>query len=154
MSNEYPALSSRQPGRTGEAARRPHTPPYAHGPQPPGGMPAAVRAAQVVIFVLAGLGVVHSSLVGAFSGAEAAGKAFAPYLTAWALLVLAFLFPTAGRGVRAAALVLGSVQIVLALGGAVRGTPFGILPLAGAVAVVVLLGQGSAGDWFRRHRAR
>ncbi|MBD9734961.1 hypothetical protein IGX29_24765 [Streptomyces sp. H28] len=117
-------------------------------------MPAAVRAAQVVIFALAGLGVVHSALVGAFSGAEAAGRAFAPYLMAWVLLVLAFLFPSAGPGVRIAALVLGSVQIVLALGGAAQGTPFGILPLAGAVAVVVLLGQGSAGDWFRRPRTR
>src|SRR5690606_40207219 len=77
-----------------------------------------------------------------------------PILTAWVLLVLAFLFPSAGPGVRVAALVLGSVQILLALGGAAQGTPFGILPLAGAVAVVVLLGQGSAGGWFRRPRTR
>ncbi|GAB2724514.1 hypothetical protein [Streptomyces bullii] len=128
-------------------------PAYGPPPPPPSAMPSTVRAAQVVIFVVAGLGLLLTFVVGAASGAEAAGRFFSSYLTAWALLVLAFRYGTAGSGVRVASIVLSAVQILFALGATTNGTPGGILPLAGAITVIVLLSQGSAGQWFQRPRA-
>lgn len=119
--------------------------------QPPA-MPGPVRAAQIVIFATTGLAVLLTVLVAVAAGAEASGRFFATYLMSAVLCVLAFRYPTAGNGVRVASLVLASVQILFALGATARGVPLGILPLGSAVAVVVLLSQGSAGQWFRRHR--
>ncbi|MFF7855463.1 hypothetical protein [Streptomyces sp. NPDC007904] len=116
-------------------------------------MPASVRAARVVVFVMAGLGVLTGFVVGAAAGADNAGRSFAPYLMTCVLFVLAFRYPKAGSGVRVTSIVLASVQILLALGATANRTPFGIIPLAGAVAVVVLLSRSAAGEWFRRHRA-
>ncbi|WP_346139717.1 hypothetical protein [Streptomyces virens] len=119
--------------------------------QPPA-MPGPVRAAQIVIFATTGLAVLLTVLVAVAAGAEASGRFFATYLMSAVLCVLAFRYPTAGNGVRVTSLVLASVQILFALGATARGVPLGILPLGSAVAVVVLLSQGSAGQWFRRHR--
>lgn len=132
-------------GRTG-------APPY-YAPPPPLTMPGSVRAAQIVIFATFGLGVLLTVLVGVTVGAESAGRFFSTYLMTVALFVLAFRYPTAGNGVRVASLVLASVQILLALSATAQGVLLGIVPLGTAVAVVALLGQGSAGQWFRRPRA-
>ncbi|MBT3151551.1 hypothetical protein HTV45_11760 [Streptomyces sp. CHD11] len=132
----------------------PGVPPY-YDPsqQQPLAMPGSVRAAQIVIFVTFGLGVLITVLVGAVVGAEEAGRFFSTYLMSVALFVLAFRYPKAGNGVRVASIVLASVQILFALSATAQGVPLGILPLGTAIAVVVLLSQGSAGRWFRRHRA-
>ncbi|MEU3196556.1 MULTISPECIES: hypothetical protein [unclassified Streptomyces] len=137
---------------------RPGVPPY-HDPscydpsrQQPLAMPGSVRAAQVVIFVMFGLGVLLTALVGAVVGAEEAGRFFSTYLMSVALFVLAFRYPKAGNGVRVASIVLASVQILFALSATAQGVPLGILPLGTAITVIVLLSQGSAGRWFRRHR--
>ncbi|MFC9113043.1 hypothetical protein ACFTWN_06865 [Streptomyces sp. NPDC057092] len=126
-------------------------------PQPgyavPAGMPGPVRAAQVVIFATFGIAVLLTVLVAAGSGAEEAGRVFGTYLMVAVLFVLAFRFPKAGNGVRVASIVLASLQILFALGGAARGVPLGVLPLAAGVAVLVLLCRNSAKQWFRRHSA-
>ncbi|WP_309060846.1 hypothetical protein [Streptomyces sp.] len=116
-------------------------------------MPGTVRAAQVVIFATTGLGVLLTVLAGVAAGAEAAGRFLGTYLMALVLFVLAFRYPKAGNGVRTASIVLASLQILFALSATARGVPLGVLPLGSAVAVIVLLGQGGAGDWFRRYRA-
>ncbi|MGV9626150.1 hypothetical protein [Streptomyces sp. NPDC003487] len=134
---------------------QPHPPyaPYApYVATPPGAMPTAVRAAQVVIFVMTGLAVLLTFVVAATVGARPAGEFFGAYLMTIPLFVLAFLYGSAGNGVRVTSVVLASVQIVIALGATANRTPGGILPLAGAIAVVSLLGNGSAGRWFRRPR--
>ncbi|MGW0134688.1 hypothetical protein [Streptomyces sp. NPDC003299] len=134
---------------------QPHPPyaPYApYGATPPYAMPTAVRAAQVVIFVMTGLAVLLTFVVAATVGARPAGEFFGAYLMTIPLFVLAFLYGSAGNGVRVTSVVLASVQIVIALGATANRTPGGILPLAGAIAVVSLLGNGSAGRWFRRPR--
>ncbi|MFJ8909512.1 hypothetical protein ACIRIU_31595 [Streptomyces sp. NPDC102351] len=146
------------------SAPAPYAQPYGqpHGwpgaaPQPgyavPAGMPGPVRAAQVVIFATFGIAVLLTVLVAAGSGAEEAGRVFGTYLMVAVLFVLAFRFPRAGNGVRVASIVLASLQILFALGGAARGVPLGILPLAAGVAVLVLLCRNSAKQWFRRDSA-
>lgn len=145
-----------QPGTYPQPGAHPHgwtgAPPY-YDPSRPPAMPGPVRAAQIVIFATFGLGVLLTVLVGVAVGAEPAGRFFSTYLMTVVLFVLAFRYPRAGNGVRIASIVLASVQILLALSATAQGVPLGILPLGTAVAVVVLLSQGSAGQWFRRPRA-
>ncbi|MEV6960157.1 hypothetical protein AB0M97_13320 [Streptomyces sp. NPDC051207] len=141
--NPYP-----QPG-----AYAPPGAPYApHAPAAPHAMPGPVRAAQVLVFVMAGLAVLHPAVVAAASGAESAGRSFAMYLMTVPLFVLAFRYGTAGNGVRIASIVLVSVQAFLAVGAAARGTGGGFLPLAGALTVLFLLTPATARAWFRRPR--
>ncbi|MEY7978311.1 hypothetical protein AB8O53_18560, partial [Streptomyces pilosus] len=125
-------------------------PPYPYGPSGPVDMPGSVRAAQIVIFATFGLGVLLTVVAAATAGPEEAGRFFSTYLMSLVLFVLAFQYRKAGNGVRVASLVLASVQILFALSAAAQGVPLGILPLGAAVAIIVLLSQGSAGQWFRR----
>ncbi|MDC0773049.1 hypothetical protein [Streptomyces sp. HD] len=117
-----------------------------------------MRAAQIVIWVMAGAGLLFTFLVAAVSGARASGQFFSSFLLTVPLFVLAFRYPKAGNGVRIASIVLASVQIVLGLGSLanrVAGAPValgGAIALAGAIALVVLLSQGAASAWFRRPR--
>ncbi|MFF9816215.1 hypothetical protein [Streptomyces sp. NPDC014006] len=53
---------------------------------------------------------------------------------------------------RIASVVLAGVQILIALGATANGTPGGIVPLGGAIAVIVLLSRRSASQWFGRPR--
>lgn len=151
----YPAPGAAQPYP--EAGVPPHAraagvPPYYDSSRPTV-MPGTVRAAQVVIFATTGLGVLLTVLAGVTAGAEAAGRFLGTYLMTLVLFVLAFRYPKAGNGVRTASIVLASLQVLFALSATARGVPLGVLPLGSAVAVIVLLGQGGAGDWFRRYRA-
>ncbi|MCT7354658.1 hypothetical protein N4P33_21215, partial [Streptomyces sp. 15-116A] len=120
---------------------------------PPQTMPAPVRAAQIVIFATLGLGVLLTVLVAAGAGAQASGRFFSTYLMTFVLFVLAFRYPKAGNGVRITSIVLASVQILFALSATARGIPLGIVPLGSAIAVIVLLSQGSSGAWFKRPRS-
>ncbi|MDG9716366.1 hypothetical protein [Streptomyces sp. DH24] len=145
-----------QPGQPGPypqpGAYAPPGAPYApHAPTAPLAMPGPVRAAQVVIFVMAGLAVLLTALVAGGSGAESAGRYFAMYLMTVPLFVLAFRYATAGNGVRVASIVLASVQIVIALGATGRGTAGAFLPLAGTIALLFMLTPASSRAWFRRN---
>ncbi|MFE7962091.1 hypothetical protein ACFU0X_03410 [Streptomyces cellulosae] len=113
-------------------------------------MPGPVRAAQIAIFATFGIGVLLTVLVAADFGARESGRFFSSYLMPTVLLVPALRFRTAGNGVRVASIVLASLQIVFALSGAARGIPFGVLPAGTGIAVLVLLCQTSAKQWFRR----
>ncbi len=126
------------------------TPPY-YGPSQPPAMPGPVRAAQIVIFATLGAGVLLSVVVAAGAGAESSGRFFSTYLMTVVLCVLAFRFHTAGNGVRVACQVLSVVQILFTLSATAQGVQLGIVPLGSAIAVLVLLSQGSAKQWFRRH---
>ncbi|MFI6687761.1 hypothetical protein [Streptomyces sp. NPDC050485] len=125
---------------------------HPYGAVVPQSMPGAVRAAQVVIFSMGGLSVLGSVIMGAVSGAEAAGAAIGANLCGWVLVVFAFLFDSGRGGVRITSIVFASVQILFGLGSIGAHRPAGVLPGLAAVAVVVLLSQGSAGQWFGRPR--
>ncbi|WP_193511928.1 hypothetical protein [Streptomyces griseoloalbus] len=126
--------------------------PY-YGPSEPPAMPGSVRAAQIVIFATTGVAVLLTVLVAAGAGAYSAGRFAGSYLATAVLCVLAFQYPKAGNGVRVASIVLASVQILFGLSAMGQGVLLGVLWLGAAIAVIVLLGQGSAGQWFRRYRA-
>ncbi|MFJ8308518.1 MULTISPECIES: hypothetical protein [unclassified Streptomyces] len=125
---------------------------HPYGAVVPQSMPGAVRAAQVVIFSMGGLSALGSVIMGAVSGAEAAGYAIGANLCGWVLVVFAFLFDSGRRGVRVTSIVFASIQILFGLGSIGAHRPAGVLPGLAAAAVVVLLSQGSAGQWFGRPR--
>ncbi|MEV5977972.1 hypothetical protein [Streptomyces sp. NPDC052114] len=125
---------------------------YGYGPTAPQQMPGVVRAAQIVLWVLGGL-----LVFGVFGliftvNPETAGAALGVNICLLVSACMAFRFGTVGNGIRVTCIVLMSVQIAAALGGAASGNPAGLLPLLGAIAVVVLLSQGAAGAWFKRPR--
>ncbi|MFI5498592.1 hypothetical protein ACIA5E_05945 [Nocardia asteroides] len=130
----------------------PTYPGFAGYPQAPVRMPGSVRAAQVLSFVAAGLGVVLIVATGAVAGAEAAGRATAGSLLFLILGGLAFSFPTGGPGVRTAAIVLGALTTLCGLGSAASGLPPSLLGMLIGGAVVILLAQRAAQAWFHRPR--
>ncbi|MFD9320122.1 hypothetical protein ACFWDQ_21030 [Streptomyces sp. NPDC060053] len=111
-----------------------------------------MRAAQVVIWAMAGVTMLIVLVWGFGSSAEGAGRLFATNLMGWALFFMAFSYPRAGSGTRTTSIVLASLQIAFSLGGLANGTGGGGLPLSGAIAIVVLLNQNSARIWFNRPR--
>ncbi|MEU3288631.1 hypothetical protein [Streptomyces longwoodensis] len=147
------------------AAPAPYGAPGPYGPGPAGGpyphpftapfpltMPAGVRAAQSVNFAVAGLGLLLTVVVSATAGAYESGRLISGYLLAFVLCALAFAYPKAGNGVRVASIVVAVLQILMGLGSMANGTFLGIVPLGGAVTVVVLLTQRPATQWFTRPR--
>ncbi|MEU9355104.1 hypothetical protein AB0D65_29920 [Streptomyces griseoloalbus] len=141
----------------------PYPPPGAHphgwagaapyyDPSQPLAMPGSVRAAQIVIFATTGLAVLLTVLVAGGSGAYDAGRFAGSYLATAVMCVLAFQYAKAGNGVRVASVVLASLQILFGLSAMGQGIPFGFLWLGSAIAVIVVLSQGSAKQWFRRYR--
>ncbi|MGA4851010.1 hypothetical protein ACOBQB_33995 [Streptomyces sp. G5(2025)] len=126
---------------------------FAHGPQAPQRMPGVVRAAQIITWVLAGLTVLGAALAVAVVNPETGGATLGVNLCLLVTAGMAFRFASVGNGIRVTCIVLMSVQIAFALGGAANGNGAGLLPLLGAIAVVVLLSQSAAGAWFKRPRA-
>jgi hypothetical protein len=129
-------------------------PVHPYGTAAPLTMPTTVRAAQITIWVMTGLTVLISVLVGLADGSRSAGASSGQNLLGYVLFVLAFRYGKAGDWMRITSIVLASLQILLAMSGTFRGIVGGVFPLVGAVVVVVLLSQGSAGAWFRRPRAQ
>ncbi|WP_409237971.1 hypothetical protein [Streptomyces sp. PA5.6] len=126
---------------------------YGQGPMGPPPMPGVVRAAQVVIWVLAGLTVLGSIILIAAVNPETGGAALGVNICLLVAAGMAFRFGSAGHGIRVTCIVLMSVQILFGLGGTASGNPGGLLPMLGAIATVILLSQSAAGAWFKRPRA-
>ncbi|WP_406004930.1 hypothetical protein OG440_01210 [Streptomyces sp. NBC_00637] len=111
-----------------------------------------MRAAQVVIWAMAGVTMLIILVLGFGAGAESAGRLTATNLMGWVLFFMAFAYQKSGSGARTTSVVLASLQIAFSLGGLANGTGGGGLSLIGAVAIVVLLNQDSAKIWFNRPR--
>ncbi|RVU19588.1 hypothetical protein EOT10_29330 [Streptomyces antnestii] len=147
-----------RPGVPGPHIPGPYNAPGSYGthpqyaPAPPLSMPSSVRAARTTTYVTVGLALLAAVAVGVTEGPRGAGAAFGGNVFGVALLVLACFYGKAGRWLRVTSLVLASVQIPLGLSGTLRGNIGGLVALVGAVVMVVLLSQASAGEWFRRPR--
>ncbi|WP_433520604.1 hypothetical protein ACQPZ2_24565 [Nocardia pseudovaccinii] len=131
-------------------------------------MPGSVRAALWIINIFAVIGVVGTVSLVAFVDAEIAGVNTTGYFFFWVLAVVASFFRRGGNGVRVTAIILAVLQAFVALGSMGANSdvtvddsagwyivryspgPFGLLA---ALAIIVLLCQGSAGRWFKRPRA-
>lgn len=113
-------------------------------------MPASVSAARIVALALAGLCVVMSIVVGVLNGSQAGGAVLGASFLVLVVAGLAARYHAAGNGVRITSIVLLGVQIAAGLAAAAQGTPGGLIPLLGAVALVVLLSQSTAKSWFTR----
>ncbi|MEV0335689.1 hypothetical protein [Nocardia sp. NPDC050717] len=127
-------------------------------------MPGSVRAAQVVILVMAAIGLVGTSVLIGIGHPRAAGANAYGYLFFWALAITACFFGRRRRRVRVTATVFAVLEGIVALGSTafssggaqadgtggsafVRLSP-GPLGVVAVIAVLVLLYQRSAGEWF------
>ncbi len=115
-------------------------------------MPDSVRATRIVAWATAGVSVLHAFAAGS---SYSAGYVVGGYLMLWIIAFLAFLYPTAGSGVRTASLVLAVFQILFALSALSRKEAMlGVVPLGAAIAILVLLRRDEADAWFSRLRSR
>ncbi|MFC9895840.1 hypothetical protein ACFVMC_19305 [Nocardia sp. NPDC127579] len=89
-------------------------------------LPGTVRAARVISFGMAGLGVVVTVVLGALFGAGRAGAAGAGFLCSWLAAGLACRFGDGGRRVRAGAVAVSLAEGVLGLGTAAAQRPPGL----------------------------
>ncbi|MBF6289403.1 hypothetical protein [Nocardia cyriacigeorgica] len=113
-------------------------------------MPAPVRAAQIISWVFGAMGAALMAVAVSVDNWELVGALIGGYLPAVFLVILAFGFGVNGNGVRVAAIVAASFGIVFGLGGLTQGLPPGLLGLGMCLAIVILLSQRSAADWFKR----
>lgn len=115
-------------------------------------MPGSLRAAQIVIWVLAGLTMLGSVAIAASGDAQTAGAAAGANVCILVAAGFAFSFQSAGHGVRVTCIVLMSVQILFGLGALAGGNAGGGLALLGSIAAVILLAPGNVAAWFKRPR--
>ncbi|MEV2249790.1 hypothetical protein AB0I94_04375 [Streptomyces sp. NPDC050147] len=125
---------------------------YGYGPVALQKMPGSLRAAQIVIWVLAGLTMLGSVAIAASGDAQTAGAAAGANVCILVAAGFAFSFQSAGHGVRVTCIVLMSVQILFGLGALAGGNAGGGLALLGSIAAVILLSTGNVAAWFKRPR--
>lgn len=121
-------------------------------------MPVGVRSAQVVVFLMAGIGVIGTVVLIGLGHPIAAGANTQGYLFSWALAGTACFFGRRRRSVRITATVFAVLEGFVALGSAaavdpdaevalVRISP-GPIGVLAVIAVLVLLYRPSARTWF------
>ncbi|MFD1810665.1 hypothetical protein [Rhodococcus gannanensis] len=146
---QYPATANGSPGSYPPADLPPdhheHHPDTQASPYPTT-MPTSVRAAQILSWVFAALGIVLTGMAFAVGKNELAGKLIAVYLPALLLGILAFGYTVNGNGLRIAAIVCASFE---GLGSLTQRPPF-LVGLAASLTIVILLSRSSAGLWFKR----
>ena len=131
--------------------------------------PGTVKTARVLLFVFGGL-----SLIGALFMFYVAGNADDPELirslggrpeagvfatlgvlalaVAALAIVSASMFGKGAGGVRAAAIVTGSLYCLMGLLNLAGGSPVGVLTLAAGVLIIVFTANSNGGAWFKRPR--
>lgn len=150
---QYPATPDGPPGSYPPAGLPPD--PYGYHAYPqaspyPTTMPKSVRAAQIISWVFAALGIVLIGAAFAVGNYELAGALIAGYVPAFLLGIFAFGYTVNGNGLRIAAIVCASLGILWGLGSLVQLQPPGLLGIAASLTIVILLSQSSAGLWFKR----
>ncbi|MBF6439121.1 hypothetical protein [Nocardia cyriacigeorgica] len=139
----YPTGANSAPG----AWQAPHD---AAPQQCPVAMPAPVRAAQIISWVFGAVGAGLIAVAVAADNWELVGALIGGYLPAVFLVILAFGFGVNGNGVRVSAIVAACLGMLLGLGAVTQGLPPGLLGVGMCLAIVILLSQRSAADWFQR----
>jgi hypothetical protein len=149
--------------------------PGAPGRPIPSTMPSPVRAAQVISFVVAGIGLVLTIVGGVVWDSYMAGRAAWLYLFFWVLAIIACFFGRGRNGIRITATIFAGLQALVAFGelrakssnvtsqhtmadgetvNVGPGLLFGPLALIATIVIVVLLYQGSSSRWFKRPRSQ
>ncbi|MBF6455378.1 hypothetical protein [Nocardia cyriacigeorgica] len=118
--------------------------------QGPRTMPTPVRAAQILSWVFGAVGAGLIAVAVAADNWELVGALIGGYLPAVFLVILAFGFGVNGNGVRVSAIVAACLGMLLGLGAVTQGLPPGLLGVGMCLAIVILLSQRSAADWFQR----
>lgn len=132
-------------------AQQPYPSAPAAWPTPPT-MPSAVRAAQVLAFVAAGLALLTAVAAGTLEGPRAVGAAIGATSPVIGVFVCALLFGRAGSGAKVTAIVFASFVILMGVGMMGRGIPLGLVLTGLGIAIVCALSQRQSGVWFRRNR--
>lgn len=118
----------------------------------PPAMPASVKAARLLLYVLAGLALalLAAVAIAGFTAGEIGALAGAPVLLGLTGAVLAWRLGPGRVRVRVAIIVIEAVWTVLALGGAGQGDPTGLVTAVLTVAVLVLINTGGARAYCHR----
>ncbi|MFC9999545.1 hypothetical protein [Nocardia sp. NPDC127526] len=124
--------------------------PYSHIPPHPTTMPGSVRAARIISWLFAALGIGLSVLAGVIGNPELAGALVAGLLPALFLALFAFGYTTNGNGMRVASIICAAFGILWSLGGAAQGLPPGLLGIAANLTILILLSKQISADWFKR----
>lgn len=150
---QYPATPNGSPGSYPPAGLPPEPydyHPYAQASPYPTTMPKSVRAARIISWVFATLGIALMGAAFAVGNYELAGALLGGYLPAFILGILAFGYTINGNGLRIAAIVFASFGSLMGLGSLVQLQPPGLLGIAASLTIVILLSRSSAGLWFKR----
>lgn len=113
-------------------------------------MPGSARAAQIISWLFAGLGIVLVVIAVANGYYELGGALTAGFLPAFFLALFAFGYTINGNGLRIASTVFACLGIFVGFGSGAQGIPFG--PLGGLLSliIVILLTRPATAAWFKR----
>lgn len=149
----YPATPNGSPGSYPPVGLPPDPydyNPYAQASPYPTTIPKSVRAARIISWVYAALGIALMAAAFAVGNYELGGVLLGGYLPTLLLGIFAFGYTVNGNGVRIAAIVCASFGIFVGLGSMVQLQPPGLLGIAVNLTIVILLSQSRAGLWFKR----
>lgn len=150
---QYPATPNGSPESYPPAglAPDPHDQyPYAQASPYPTTMPNSVRAAQIISWVFAALGIALAGVAVAVGNYKLGGTLIGGFFPALLLGIFAFGYTVNGNGLRIAVIVFASFGTLMGLSGMVQVQPPGFLGLAASLTIVILLCRRSAGLWFKR----
>ncbi|MFB7716850.1 hypothetical protein [Nocardia sp. NPDC056100] len=124
--------------------------PYGQVQAYPVRMPGAARAAQILSWSFGALGIVLSVIAGIYGTAELCGVLIAGFLPAFFLALFAFGYTVNGNGLRIAAIVGASLQMLWGVSGTMQKVPPGFLDTLVGLTIVILLCRNSSESWFKR----
>lgn len=115
-------------------------------------MPSSVKAARVLLFIVAGLALLAAIGLFVYAGASAraAGQAFYTLVPGIGSFVAALLVTRGGRGLRGFIIGWEILYILVALGEMGSGNAGAILQLGFPIAILILITRPAAGAYFRR----
>lgn len=111
-------------------------------------MPKAVRAAQTLALGSAAIGLVCVASSGWLLGASAALATAIPFVPSWLLGLIALAFHSVGQSVRIGGILAAAVNMLWTVPSITDGRPPGPLGPLISLAVIMLLFQREAHDWF------
>ncbi|NNH74815.1 hypothetical protein HLB23_34045 [Nocardia uniformis] len=111
-------------------------------------MPRSVRAAQVIVFGFAGVGIVCTASSGWLLGTHAALMTAVPFVPGLLLGLVGLIFNSEGQAVRISAILVAALNMLWTVPSISDGRPPGPLGIIASLAVIMLLFRRDARDWF------